>query len=299
MQDAAPGMDIGIMVMYLGSEKAGIALDKYRDVLFRVGEEHFNDKSFGTVKGKTDELFSSLFHRRFAKPELAFSESTSYPADALSAKNMAAKLNVSLISDVRNTMFMSGLPPLPVDRWSVLGPAMKKNAELHSQIAGHKPRGPFRHFYGWDSRLVGIDRPFSLFLASGIPFEVVDELTPDGWVFLSDEDAKGVSQGRIKAERKNVVVRNSAGVKSDVFVQMDETLGDMFSFKKRIIAGMKNIPFVEGETPVVFAWYPTAGKALLWNVNEEPKRFSIRYNDRLLKTVNVAGLDVEMVPIKV
>ena len=296
MQDAAPGMEIGIMVMYLGSEKAGIALDKYRDTLFRVGEEHFNDKSFGTVKGKTDELFSSLFHRRFARPELSFSETTSYPADALSARNMAAKLNVSLLSDVRNTMFMSGLPPLPADRWDVLAPAMKKNAELHRQIVGHKPQGPFKHFYGWDSRMVGTDRPFSLFLASGIPFEVVDEPPHDGWVFLSDEDARGVSEGRIKA-KGNVVARKSSKIKGDIFITMDETPADIFAFKKRIISRLKDVPFVEGEIPVVFAWYPTAGKALLWNVNEEPKRYKIRLNDKVLMIVDVAGLDVEMVKL--
>ncbi|MBC8179908.1 hypothetical protein H8E88_02180 [candidate division KSB1 bacterium] len=182
LQNATPQMDIGIMVMYLGAEKAGIALDKYQDVPFRVGELMFGDKSFGKVKGKTDELFSSLFHRRFVKPEMAYSESTTYPQDALSAKNMAAKLSVSLLSDVRNTMFMSGIQPFPIDYWKTLAPAMKKNAQLHEEIAGLTSKGPFKHFWGWDSRLVGTDKPFSLFLASGIPFEVIDDVTKDGWI---------------------------------------------------------------------------------------------------------------------
>ena len=51
--------------MYLGAEKAGIRLADYADVPFRVGEFMFDDESFNPVKGKTDELFSSLFHRRF------------------------------------------------------------------------------------------------------------------------------------------------------------------------------------------------------------------------------------------
>ena len=49
-------MNIGIMVMYLGSEKAGIRLENYRQVPFRVGELMFDDKSFGKVKGKTGSL---------------------------------------------------------------------------------------------------------------------------------------------------------------------------------------------------------------------------------------------------
>jgi len=172
MQQAAPKMNLGLMIMYLGSEKAGFLLDRYKNVPFRVGELMFSDREFDPVKGKTDELFSSLFHKRFAKPELAYSETTAFPNDALSGPNIAAKLTVSLISDVRNTMFMSGSLPFPADRWQYIAPAMKKSAELHKTIAGHRPSGPFKHYWGWDSRLVGKDKPFSLFLSSGIPFEV-------------------------------------------------------------------------------------------------------------------------------
>lgn len=295
LQKATPQMEIGIMVMYFGSEKAGIALDKYHDVPFRVGELMFNDKDFGRIKGKTDELFSSLFHRRFVKPELAYSESTTYPQNALSANNMAAKLNISLFSDVRNTMFMSGIKPFPISYWDKLAPAMKKSAKLHEEIAGLQPKGPFKHFWGLDSRLVGKDQPFSLFLASGIPFEVVDEVTEDGWIFLSNEDAKSVVEGREKAKSKNLVVRKKAEVVGDSFIEMNETLEDIFAFKKRIIPTLKNIPYVEGETPVIFAWYPTAGKAMLWNVNEEKKIYSVKRDGKVIRSVTIEGLDVALI----
>ncbi len=297
LQSATPGMAIGIMVMYLGSEKAGIALEKYGDVPFRVGELMFDDKSFGRVKGKTDELFSSLFHRRFARPELAYSETTTYPEHALSAKNMAAKLTVSLLSDVRNTMFMSGIRAFPVEYWPTLAPAMKKSADLHRQIAGHKPSGPFRHFWGWDNRLVGTDKPFSLFLASGIPFEVVDELTDNGWFFLSDEDARAVAENRLHPENKNLLVRKSAGLQDSHFTLLDETPEDIFSFKKRIIPSLKDIPYVDGNTPVVLAWYPTARKALLWNVNEERQDYTIKLNGRVIRKISIDGLDAELISI--
>ncbi len=297
LQNAAPEMTVGIMVMYLGSEKAGIALDKYGNVPFRVGELMFGDKSFGRVKGKTDELFSALFHRRFARPELAFSETTTYPENALSAKNMAAKLTISLLSDVRNTMFMSGIKAFPVSYWATLGPAMKKSAALHKEIAGFKPAGPFKHFWGWDSRLIGTDKPFSLFLASGIPFEVVDDIPKDGWVFLSDEDAKAVKEGRLQPGKGNLMVRKSAGLQHDRFTLLDETPEDIFAFKKRIIPTLKNIPYVDGNTPVVFAWYPKAQKALLWNVNEENQTFTVKMNGRTIRKISVRGLDVELIPV--
>ena len=297
LQKATPQMEIGIMVMYFGAEKAGIALDKYRDVPFRVGEMMFGDKDFGRLKGKTDELFSALFHMRFIKPELAYSESTAYPQDALSAKNMAAKLNVSLFSDVRNTMFMSGIQPFPIEYWKTLAPAMKKSAQIHEEIAGLKPSGPFKHFWGWDSRLIGKDKPFSLFLASGIPFEVVDEVTEDGWVFLSNEDAKSVVEGRVVAKSNNLVVRKEAKIKGTNFIELDETPDDIFAFKKRIIPALKNIPYVEGDTPAIFSWYPIAGKALLWNVNEENQDYNIVRNGEIIHSVSIDGLDVMLIHV--
>lgn len=295
LQKAAPQMQIGIMVMYLGAEKAGIDLDKYKDVPFRVGELMFDDKSFGKVKGKTDELFSALFHRRFVKPELAYSESTTYPADALSAKNMAAKLAISLFSDVRNTMFMSGLQPFHIDYWETLAPAMKRSAQLHEEIAGHKPKGPFKHFWGWDSRVVGADKPFSLFLASGIPFEVIDDFSEDGYIFLSNEDAKSVTEGRLSAKSNNFVVRKEAGLVSKKFIILDETLEEILAFKKRIIPTLKNIPYVDEDLPVLFSWYPSAGKALLWNLSEGQQKFTIKRNGETIESVIVKGLDVTLI----
>ena len=188
-QKAVPGVQLGIMVMYFGAEKAGIRLTDYRDVPMRVGEYKFDDETFAPVKGKTDELFSSLFHRRFVRPELAYSETTAFPDKQLSLKNKVAKLAVSTLSDVRNTMFMCDFPK---EHWPTLAPAMKRHADIHARIAGHIARGPLKHFWGEASRYTGDDNPYSLFMALGVPFEVTGEPAADGFTFLSDADAGAV-----------------------------------------------------------------------------------------------------------
>jgi hypothetical protein len=294
MQTAAPAVDLGIMVMYLGAEKAGIPLDRFGQAPFRVGELMFDDRSFGSVKGKTDELFSALFHRRFARPDLAYSETTAFPPENLSARNMAAKLNISLLSDVRNTMFMSGLRPFPTAHWEVLEPAMQKNARLHESIAGHKPRGPFKHYWGWDSRLVGRDKPFSLFLAAGIPFEVVEEPSADGWMFLSDEDAVAAEGGRLQPVARNLVVRPQNGLRRDFFIRVEEDMDALFAFKKQITGQLRGVPYVQEDIPVVFAWYPTANAAVLWNLTEQPQHCTIRCDGRTIAGKTVGALDVEL-----
>lgn len=280
MQKGAPDLDLGIMVMYLGAEKAGIRLDDYRAAPFRVGELMFDDRSFGQVKGKTDELFSSLFHRRFTSPERAYSETTAFPSDRLSAANMAAKLAISTLSDVRHTMMMSGLTPFPRSHWDTLGPAMRKQAALHARVAGHTPRGPFKHWWGEASRYVGDDKPYSLFLASGVPFEVCDAPPRQGWAFLSDADAgQPFTTSAVAVTRQKV----------------PETLADLYALKRRMRKTLHDVPFVEDEKPVVCSWFPTARRVLLWNLSERRETFSLVYRD---KRREVAADALELVEVK-
>jgi hypothetical protein len=275
MNRAADG-GLGIMVMYLGAEKAGIRLPDYRDVPFRVGELMFDDGSFNRIKGKTDELFSALFHRRFAAPELAYSETTAYPADRLSARNMAAKLAISTIADVRHTLFMSGLTPFPRSHWEILAPAMRRQREIHPIVANHRPRGPLKHFWGESSRYVGDDRPYSLFLAMGIPFEVTDHLAPDGWSFLSQADAAALTPKQIGSSKTRLIARLGVQSAASNLEGHQESLDALFELKDRILPELGKTPYIENREPAVLAWYPTAHAALLWNLNDETKSFSVR-----------------------
>ncbi len=295
-QAAAPSVAIGNMIMYFGAEKAGIRLADYADTPFRVGEMMFNDAAFGRLKGKTDELCSALFHRRYAKPELAYSESTAYPADKLSARNMAAKLSVSTITDCRNTMFMSGLTPFPETHWEVLAPAMKKQAQYHEILKGHRPRGPFKHYWGEASRYVGDDRPFSLFLATGIPFEVTEDVSAEGWTFLSDQDALHLAAKGTGSKPGRLVCRPGLGSGLEKMRALDESLETLWALKDEVIKGGLDVPYVLEDTPVVCAWYPSAKAVLLWNLSEETKTLRVQWSEKTIP-LEVAGLDVALVSL--
>jgi len=295
-QSAAPDVALGIMVMYLGSEKAGIRLSDYKGSLMRVGELMFEDRAFNPLKGKTDELFSALFHRRFVSPENAYSETTAYPANKLSAKNMAAKLHISTICDIRNTMMMSGLEPFPLTHWSTLAPVMKKAAAMHQKIAGHKLHGPFKHYWGESSRMVGNDKPYSLFLAAGIPFEVTETPASDGWTFLSDFDVKDVDSGKLKSKGTKFVYGTNADKKLNGLRYIPENLTEIYAFKHEILPHLKGIPYIEEDKPVVCAWYPAIKTVLLWNLSESHESFTI-ITDGKKHTVEIVGLDAELVTI--
>ncbi|MCC6696034.1 MAG: twin-arginine translocation signal domain-containing protein [Candidatus Hydrogenedentes bacterium] len=296
-QAAAPDLALGNMIMYFGAEKAGIRLSDYADALFRVGELMFNDDSFGNVKGKTGELFSCLFHRRYAKPELAYSETTAFPAVKLSARNMAAKLAVSTLSDVRNTMYMSGITPFPVTHWDVLAPAMRKHAAIHERLAGHKPAGPFKHYWGEASRYIGDDNPYSLFLAAGVPFEVTEQLGPEGWTFLSEWDARDVAEGKLQSAGTTLIARQAATPAAASIRVVSEDLPALFALKKEVTANLRDVPYVVDDEPVVCGWYPSARAVLLWNLEETGKSLSVAYNDKRIP-VEVDALDVALIDIE-
>jgi hypothetical protein len=295
MQAAAPRVNLGIMVMYLGAEKAGIRLNDYKGCLFRVGELMFDDRSFSPVKGKTNELFSALFHRRFVSPVLAYSETTAYPQDQLSAANMAAKLHITTIADIRNTMMMSGLEPFPLTHWMTLAPVMKKAAAMHRQIEGQVPKGPFKHFWAEGSRMVGKDQPNSLFLATGVPFEVSGSPASEGWTFLSEFDVDDVASGRIKSH-STTFIHGSAKKHPEAIRYVPEKMEDLFAFKHEILPQLKNVPYVEEDKPVVCAWYQKIRTVLLWNLLETKDSFTIKWKDKR-RRVEIAGVDAELVPL--
>lgn len=291
---AAGEGNLGIMVMYLGAEKAGIRLGEYRDVPFRVGELMFNDAAFAPVKGKTDELFSALMHRRFCRPEMAFSETTAFPANNLSAPNLAAKLVVSTIADVRHTMFMSGLTPFPRAHWDVLAPAMREQAAIHRVLAGHRPYGPFKHFWGEASRYVGNDQPFSLFLATGVPFEVVETPTREGWVFLSDADAEHALTAGWGRHGSQFICHAKTPYRPANAIALEESLPALMNFKAEIMPQLRRVPHVVEAVPVVCAWYPTARSVLLWNLSEEKIHCTLRHGRRD-QAIELAGLKAQLV----
>ncbi len=292
LQAASPRVKLGNMVMYLGSEKSGIRLRDYTGALFRVGEGHFQDRDFGPLKGKTDELFSVLFHRRFTPPGLAFSETTTYPAAALSATNMAAKLVISTLADVRNTMFMSGLTPFPETHWTTLAPAMRKNAILHARIAGQPLKGPFKHFWGEAGRLAGTEaKPYSLFLACGVPFEVVNKPPAHGYTFLDTIDARALGPHLSPKVAAHCVVRAPLADVPSGFGIVPEEMVALFKFRDDVIAQFPHVPHVVEEIPAILAWYPSAHALVLWNPTQQSHVYSIAARGNRL-ACEVAALDL-------
>ena len=291
-QAAAPNTRLGNMIMYLGAEKAGIRLTDYRDAPFRVGELMFNDASFNPLKGKTDELFSVLFHRRYARPESAWSETTAFPADQLSARNLAAKLATSTIATWSYDV-MFGMTPFH----RALGYHRTRHdgtCPAACQARGTCPKGPVKHYWGEAQRYVGDDQPYSLFLASGMPFETVETLPDDGRTFLSDFDARALEESSLKPGKGALVTRRALAKMPEATQAVGEELPALFALKRQVVQEGYTGPWVEDDKPAVCAWYPSAGAVLLWNPSEGRESYHLRAGDTAVD-VEVEGLDAELV----
>jgi len=70
-----------------------------------------------------------------------------------------------------------------------------------------------------------------------------------------------------------------------------ESLRELFAWKREILAQLEAVPYVEGEVPVVSAWFPTARAVLVWNRNERRQEFVLRLGiSRRLATVEGLGV---------
>ena len=179
-------------------------------------------------------------------------------------------------------------------RASVRLAKLAKQARVHARLAGHTPRGPFKHYWGEAQRYVGDDQPYSLFLAAGMPFETVEALPDDGWTFLADFDARDLDAQALKPGRGGIVTRRTLAAMPEASRAIEEDLPGLFALKRELVGAGYAGPWVEDDKPVVCAWYPTAGAVLLWNLSDGREQFRLRAGDLALN-VEVDGLDVELV----
>ncbi len=64
--------------------------------------------------------------------------------------------------------------------------------------------------------------------------------------------------------------------------------------KRELLSQLDRVPYVEGEKPVVCAWYPTARAVLLWNLGERREDFTLRCGGSR-RAIGVDGLDAALI----
>lgn len=124
-----PGMQSGIMVMYTGGRGQGIDIPAIReavpDCLFRVGEWHFSDNTYCAPGAKECLAKSIRNHMALIGDHPAYSESTVFPAAALSPDNLMDKIRWEISLGIRNIFLMSGSWFITEPYWKLLAQERK------------------------------------------------------------------------------------------------------------------------------------------------------------------------------
>lgn len=126
------GVENGIMVMVNGDRRHGIDLKRIREEIptglrYRVGEGHFSDASFTSPQAEEQITRSIGNHLAIVgDPDLCYSETTVFPANALSPANFVKKAELEIRAGLRNLYLMSGTWLLTEPYWDALENALPR-----------------------------------------------------------------------------------------------------------------------------------------------------------------------------
>lgn len=126
------GMENGIMVMINGDRRHGIDLKKIREEIptglrYRVGEGHFSDRAFTSPQAEEQITRSVGNHLALiGNPDLCYSETTVFPANALSPENLVKKAELEIRTGLRNLYLMSGTWLLTEPYWDAFEKALPR-----------------------------------------------------------------------------------------------------------------------------------------------------------------------------
>ncbi len=130
-----PDMTTGVMVMHNGDRRHGVDIELIRQTvpstIFRVGEGHFDDASWLHPQGQQAIAASIHTHMRLVgDDDLCYSESTVFPANALSPENWIRKIELEIHCGLRNIYLMSGTWFFTPEYWDALAEALPALREL-------------------------------------------------------------------------------------------------------------------------------------------------------------------------
>ena len=99
--------------------------------MFRVGEAHFSDADYAVPGGRASVAKSISHHLKLIGDCDAYSESTVFPARALSPENLLDKIRLEISLGLRHIFLMAGTWFLSEPYWK----AIADNREALSEFA--------------------------------------------------------------------------------------------------------------------------------------------------------------------
>ncbi|MHA1369090.1 MAG: hypothetical protein ACTSWN_08725 [Promethearchaeota archaeon] len=330
MKDAAgPDVKIGLMVMAYGDERHGIDIPWIRanipGVLFRLGEINFSDGEFGSARDKARELLGMVYHLQIMGQENTYSETTCYPANALSPENWVVKTKMALLLGMNHIFLMGGIYFLDDAYWKALNVNRGDFKLLRSLTKRDTPDWPI-HLLKGDYRfpILPLLKPF----LSGIP------VAPIRWIDMPlDSREKNMADpillilGRLTRLPKSLDVKDAlaryrkiiidhenrnlaraikgSGYSGDI-IQLPPTpissrLIPRHAMKNKIkrlrmlFSSWQEFPFCNNGDNITVFWYSKSNRILLMNLADSPSRCII-FDGSGLRRIRLGPVEIKSIP---
>lgn len=165
-----PKITLGLMVMHNGDARHGVNLEEILranpNLMVRVGEAHFNDREFNSVQGRVEEIVGMQLHLNQIDHTKSYSETTIFPANALTPENWLLKARYALTLGIPNLFLMGGVWFIEPRYWEFLQKTQSDLQELGDLLEKGPPMWPIHLAMG--SYLDAFYPPFLVSL-NGIP----------------------------------------------------------------------------------------------------------------------------------
>nr|MDO8110926.1 hypothetical protein [Candidatus Sigynarchaeota archaeon] len=315
------GIELGIMVMHRGDERHGIHIPDWNGYAkhLRVGEEHFNDRSFDPPRGKASEIASMQLHIAQMGFARIYSETTAYPARALSAENWVCKVKLAIAFGIPEIFLMGGMWIIDEDYWKKLGVALPKLRAIAGIIGDiiHPRVAPVHVAVGHDD----FEIPWWPLLA-GLPARAVlpGDTGNDGEILLVLGNATFDSAWQDRASKykrvlfdANAATRNkkglSPGIEWSLLERVPASLATLYARitpanrEARLARKVRDalhaidhaVPHVESGTDIFLAWIADKAVVIMCNLRKEPNSARLRYGTSV---INIELGALEMAAVK-
>ncbi|NBD22286.1 hypothetical protein [Paenibacillus glycinis] len=313
------GVRPGIMVMHYGDERHGIDVPSIREripnAIFRVGELHFHDGTFGNPNGKAQEMMGIAYHLNFMAGAEAYSESTIFPPRSLKAHNLVYKAKLAITAGIENVLFMSGTWLLDESYWKALAAARPVLEALDRACSDTVRNYPVHVAYGTNGAYSEAFIPATLPVLAGLPAKPVraDQSAGDGelLLFFGAYRLSELWQAKLP-NYKQVIFDRTATARNKEILEQSKTSASNWVFwdqdasaasaaegiaQLRELANRKAWAFpwiAEGEN-IGLTWLADSGKTVLFNLAETETEGVVKWSGNRypvrLKPLSFAVLD--------
>gem|GEM_PF-469857 len=317
-----PGIELGIMVMHKGDERHGICISdlKARVSHLRVGEDHFSDKSFEQPRHKASEIQSMQVHLARMSPAAVYSETTAFPARALSPENWVFKAKLALVLGIPNLFFMGGTWLVENSYWQTISSNLQEMRwiESHAGSLEHDRFSPVHVAVGegdffipsWPLRAGIPARPVMASVVSGdgaILLVLGTTTLDDAWlgkassyraIILDKNAAKCNKRVLDQDSRENDLSLNVFELDSPKTWQLfgksqveARELNLAASLRRIIGAGGFDFPFMLAGMDIWLEWVKEQSLAIIVNLLDEPN-YGILKNGEKTRDISLEPLEI-------